>query len=162
MSATPKPTWNCCPKAAPIALWLVSSLAAIPGCDRGGSSTASGSSPISDSVACGNYLLSIACTAHLWSGDHGDRLPPDLVCLSNELNVPKILICPGDHTRPPAPKWTAFSPTNSSYELATPGLLMDASDTNTVILRCKFHGSVAYADGSVFDGTQRRRTKIPP
>jgi hypothetical protein len=82
------------------------------------------------------------------------------VCLSKELNVPKILVCPGDHTRKPAPSWAAFAPTNSSYELVAPGLPMDSPDTNTVILRCKSHGSVACADGSVFDGTQRRRTKL--
>ena len=132
-------------------------LLAAAGCRAENSQTA----PISDSVACGNYLLSVACAAHLWSGDNADRLPPDLVCLSNELNVPKILLCPGDHTRTPASNWAAFAPTNSSYELVAPGLLMDTPDTNTVILRCKFHGHVAYADGSVFDGTQRRRTKIP-
>jgi len=110
-----------------------------------------------ESMACGNYVASIGCAALLWATDRDDHLPPDLLSMSDELIATKILICPGDHSRQPAPSWAAFTPADSSYEIVTPGLRM--TDTNGVFLRCKIHGHLGYADATVFDGV-RRRTKI--
>jgi hypothetical protein len=79
--------------------------------------------------------------------------------MSNELNNPIILICPGDHVRKPATNWAAFTPENSSFEIVTSNLV--DGDPNGVFLRCKIHGDhIGYSDGTVFDGI-RRRTKIP-
>jgi hypothetical protein len=103
--------------------------------------------------ACGNYLTSIGCAARLWSNDHGDQFPPDLLSMSNEVVTPKIYVCPGDHTRQPAASWASFTPEQSSFEVVTPSLR--EGDTNRVFLRCKIHGSVVYGDGSVFVHGQR-------
>lgn len=111
-----------------------------------------------ESVGCGNYMASIGCAARIWAGDHDDHLPSDLLSMSNELATPKVLICPGDHSRKPAASWGSFTPADSSYEIVTPSLR--DGDTNGVFLRCKIHGHLGYADATVFDGV-RRRTKIP-
>jgi hypothetical protein len=78
--------------------------------------------------------------------------------MSNEIADPKILVCPGDHSRKVAVSRKVFTPADSSYEIVAPGLR--DGDTNGVFLRCKIHGDVAYADATVFDGV-RRRTKVP-
>ena len=111
-----------------------------------------------ESVQCGNYMASIGCAARVWAGDHDDHLPSDFLSMSNEVIATEILICPGDHSRPPAASWATFTPSDSSYEIVTPGLR--DGDTNGVFLRCKIHGHLGYADATVFDGV-RRRTKIP-
>jgi hypothetical protein len=98
---------------------------------------------------CGNYLVSIGCAARLWADDHGgDQFPPDLISMSNEVVTPKIYVCPGDYSSPPAASWASFTPKQSSFEVVTPSL--HAGDTNRVFLRCKVHGSVLYGDGSVY------------
>jgi hypothetical protein len=78
--------------------------------------------------------------------------------MSNELIMTKILICPAEHKRQPAASWASFTSENSSYEILVGGLR--DGDTNGVFLRCKIHGHLGYADGTVFDGV-RRRLKIP-
>ena len=111
-----------------------------------------------ESVQCGNYMVSIGCAARFWAEDHDGRLPSNLLSMSNELITPMILVCPGDHSRRPAAGWGVFTPADSSYEIVTPGLKV--GDTNSVFLRCKIHGHLGYADATVFDGA-RRRTKTP-
>jgi len=111
-----------------------------------------------ESVRCGNYMASIGCAARLWADDHDNHLPSDLLSMSNEVIATKILICPGDHSRPAAASWATFTAANSSYEIVTPGLRN--GDTNGVFLRCKIHGHLGFADATVFDGI-RRRSKIP-
>jgi len=111
-----------------------------------------------NAVSCGNYMCSIGCAARIWAGDHDGYWPSDLLSMSNELSTTKILICPGDDSRKPGP-WATFNPTQSSYEIVTPHLR--DGDTNGVFLRCKIHGYLGYADGSVFDGVSRRAKKLP-
>src|SRR5258706_4126520 len=98
-------------------------------------------------LVCGNYMDAIGFAARMWSNDNGDRFPPNLVSMSNELTTPKILICPGDHSRKASTSWAQFTPEQSSFEMVTPSLR--DGDTNAVFLRCKIHGSIGYADGSV-------------
>jgi hypothetical protein len=102
--------------------------------------------------ACRKNLSSIGMAARLWARDHANHLPPDLVLMSNELVSPRILICPGDYSRRPAASWASFTTVQSSFEVVTPGLLVD--DTNGVFLRCKIHGTLGYADTSVRSQTQ--------
>ena len=113
---------------------------------------------MAESVSCGNYMASIGFAARLWAEDHDGHLPSDLLSMSNEVIMPKILVCPGDHARQPAATWAVFTPAGSSYEIVTPGLR--DGDTNGVFLRCRIHGHLGYADATVFDGF-RRRTEIP-
>src|SRR5436190_8284701 len=109
-----------------------------------------------ESTGCGNYMVSIALAARMWANDHDDRLPPNLLTMSNELNSPKVLHCPGDGTRQRFTNWAEFTDEKSSYEIASAGV--PEGDTNTVFLRCNKHGHIAYSDATVFDG-RRRRTK---
>jgi len=91
----------------------------------------------------------------MWSNDHDERLPPDVLNMSNELNSPVILHCPGDHARERVRIFSEFTETHSSYEVISPGT--PEWNTNTVFLRCKVHGHLGYVDGTVFDGKRRRR-----
>jgi len=111
-----------------------------------------------ESLMCGNYISSIGLATRVWSGDNGNMLPSNFVVMSNELTMTKILICPGDKSRQPAKDFVSFMPTNSSYELLTPGVPWN--DTNA-FLRCQVHGHLGYADGTVFDGKQRRSKIFP-
>ena len=110
-----------------------------------------------ESVQCGNSMVSLCCAARIWAAESGGRLPSNLLSMSNEIIVPKILICPADRSRQAAAGWATFSTNNSSYEVVTAGL--QDGDVNGVFLRCGIHGHLGYADGTVFDGT-RRRTKV--
>ena len=108
-----------------------------------------------DLHGCGNSMVAICFAGRTWAMDNGSRFPPDLLSMSNEVITPKILICPGDHSRKPAVSWASFTPEQSSFEIVTPSL--PDGDTNSVFLRCKIHGSVGYADGSVFVNGKRHR-----
>ena len=111
-----------------------------------------------ESMSCGNYMCSIVIGARAWAMDSDDYLPSDFLSMSNELATPRILVCPGDHSRHPAPDWASVTPDNSSYEIVAPRLR--DGDSNEVFLRCKFHHDHrGYADGTVFDGI-KRRTKV--
>lgn len=109
------------------------------------------------SISCGNYMSSIGLATRVWSDDNHNMLPGNFIIMSNELATTKVLICPSDLARHPAKDWMSFTLENSSYELLTPGIPWN--DTNA-FLRCQVHGHLGYADGTVFDGKQRR-TKIP-
>jgi len=102
---------------------------------------------------CGNYVKAICLAGRLWANDNGDRFPPDLLSMSNEVVSPKIFICPGDHSRQRSASWASFTPEQSSFEIVTPSLR--DGDTNAVFLRCKIHGTVGYANGSVFVNGRR-------
>ena len=108
--------------------------------------------------ACVNNLKQIGLAARVWSNDHGEKFPPDLRTMSNELISPLILICPGDKTHTAAADWTQFDPAkNSSYEF----LLPDAKEADAMMqpaFRCRIHGHVALGDGSVQEsGSNKRR-----
>ena len=107
-----------------------------------------------ESINCANAVVSVTFGIRQWIDDNGGEFPKDFVCLSNELNTTRILVCPVDHTRVPVLSWSDFSPTNSSYELLQPGSPRTNSDT--AVLRCRLHGHVGYLDGTVFDGVRRR------
>jgi hypothetical protein len=111
-----------------------------------------------ESVGCGNHIVSIMCGARMWANDHNNRFPPNLLAMSNEVNSPVILHCPGDHARPRVRTWVEFTDANTSYEVVSPGAL--ETDTETVFLRCRVHGHLGYVDTTVFDGRQRRMKKI--
>src|SRR5260370_40842170 len=110
-----------------------------------------------ESVHCGNYMVAIGLAAKTWALDNDAHLPRDFRSMSNELATTRILVCPGDQGRIPAKDWASLNLTNCSYEIVAPGLSVE--DTTNVYCRCKYHGHLGYADGTVFDG-KRRRTKV--
>ena len=110
-----------------------------------------------ESIRCGNYMVSIGYTALIWADDRDGYLPSDILSMTTELGTPRILHCPGDHSRHVAANWASFTLSQSSYEIVTAHLRV--GDTNGVFLRCKVHGHLGYADATVFDGV-RRRSKL--
>jgi len=66
--------------------------------------------------------------------------------MTNELNTPKILVCPGDTNRPIAHSWSEFTQANVSYEFLSPGV--PETDPEVVTFRCPIHNNVGLADGS--------------
>lgn len=98
-------------------------------------------------IRCVNNLKQLGLAARIWAVDHEDRLPPNLVCMSNEIASTKVLICPADTGRQPAVDWTSFTLANSSYEfLAANGT---GIEPERVLFRCPIHGSITLCDGSV-------------
>ena len=111
------------------------------------------------SIQCGNQMSSIGFGARLWADEEGGKLPSYFLSFSNEISAPFILHCPADTTRPILRSWAEVTPENISYEIVAPGIA--ATNTDTVLFRCKVHGHLGYGDGTVFDGV-RRRSKIFP
>ncbi len=97
-------------------------------------------------IHCINNIKQISLAARLWSKDNGDNLPSDFLSMSNELNSPKTLICPGDTNRAESLNWSGFGPANVSYELISPGI--SEVDPAVVYLRCPIHNNVGLVDGS--------------
>ena len=110
-----------------------------------------------ESINCASHVRSIVYVARMWAEDHGNRLPPDIISISNELSSPIILHCPSDRSRQRISKWSAFTPGDSSYEVASPG--GDESDTNAIVIKCTIHGHLGYVDRTVFDGDRRVRER---
>ena len=106
------------------------------------------------SINCHNRMVSICMAARLWAGDHDGILPPDFLTISNELCSPVILHCRGDISRTRATNWAEYSTANCSYEMVSPS--GKDGDKDLVLMRCKVHGHIGYADGSVFDGVRRQ------
>jgi len=103
-------------------------------------------------------MSSLGCGARIWAEDNSNRLADNFPIMSNELCTPKILICPSDQIRKPAESWATFSTNTCSYEILRPG--MPDTDWTNAYFRCLIHGHLGFADGTVFDGHQRR-TKWP-
>ena len=107
-----------------------------------------------ESLNCACGICSICFGARQWAEDNNGLLPADFVCMSNEINTTKILVCAADRKRWPATNWAKLTLDNCSYDLLSPGL--PATNSDTAILRCTVHGHVGYLDGTVFDGVSRR------
>ncbi len=104
-----------------------------------------------ESFNCASSVVAICYAGRMWAEEHGGSFPTNFICMSNELVTPKILSClPARRTS----EWSAFTPGNCTYEIVTPGVHEDA--TNTVFLRCIIHGHLGYPDMTVFDGIRRR------
>jgi prepilin-type processing-associated H-X9-DG protein len=87
-------------------------------------------------INCVNNLKQTGLAFQIWSGDHGEKYPmsvpatnggtmelvatgdvfPHFQVVSNELNTPKILVCPGDSERAPATNFISdFTDRQISY-----------------------------------------------
>jgi Skp family chaperone for outer membrane proteins len=97
-------------------------------------------------INCISNLKQIGLAARLWAKDYNDVLPTDFLTMSNELNSPRILVCPGDTNRPLALNWSEFSPANISYQLLSPGA--SEHEPAVVYVRCPIHNNVGLVDGS--------------
>lgn len=98
-------------------------------------------------LVCVNNLKQLGLAARIWATDNGDVLPPDVLSMANEIAAPKVLICPADEGRQPAPDWVSFSTANLSYQyLAASGL---ETEPQRVMFVCPIHHNVTLCDGSV-------------
>lgn len=99
-------------------------------------------------ISCVNNLKQLCLAVRLWAGDNNDVFPSHILAMTNEINTPKILVCPADTNRQPAASWSEFGPAHLSYEyLAADG---NESQPQRVLFRCLVHrGNVGLCDGSV-------------
>ncbi len=100
-------------------------------------------------ISCVNNLRQIGLAARMYSGDNKEVFPPNFLSMSNELNSPKVLICPGDQAHSAAASWQQFDPRkNVSYEYLKPGIA-ESNALNQIIFRCPIHNNIGLGDGSV-------------
>jgi hypothetical protein len=104
-----------------------------------------------NSIQCVNNLKQVGLAVRVWALDNADIYPTNFLCMSNELNTPKILLCPADTNRVAAANWAVYTDANCSYEL------FPASDTEPtqILSRCPIHGNIGLADGSVQMGAAK-------
>ncbi len=109
------------------------------------------------SVVCMNNLKQIGLAARIYATDHNDKFPSDFMLMKNELSNPRVLICPQAPRQPSANlplNWENFDESWISYEMVETDLT-DASDPETVFVRCPIHGHECRVDGSVRASSSR-------
>jgi hypothetical protein len=103
-----------------------------------------------ESIHCVNNLKQIGLAVKMWALDHHDIYPTNFLCMSHELNTPKILVCPGDTNRVAATFFSSYTDQNCSYEF----FLGSDTEPDQILTRCPIHGSVGLCDGSVQMGAK--------
>ena len=68
--------------------------------------------------------------------------------MSNELSTPRILVCPADSKRQPAPDFQSLQPANVSYRVYS-GTNITETNPQEVLAVCPIHNNVLMCDGSV-------------
>ena len=132
-------------------------------------------------VNCEINLKQVGIAFLLWAGDNRERFPfnvpvkdggtfefcaprPDgfdanawrhFQVLSNELNIPKLLVCPSDPTNSVAVDFEHLGATNVSYQLRS-GTNVSMATPTQVLVRCPLHGTEVLCDGSVVRGPGKR------
>jgi hypothetical protein len=107
------------------------------------------------SIQCINNLKQFGLAVRIWAVDNHDAFPPDTLSMSNELNTPKILVCPADTNRLAASNWQGFTAANLSYEYLTPSATNAETEPQRVLSRCPIHGHIGLCDGSVQSSVAR-------
>lgn len=129
------------------------------------------------SIACVNNLKEVGNRVRQWAMDHSDKYPCNvptaeggtlelcqmtedgfdansfrhLQVLSNELNTPKVLVCPADTSKKEALRFETLDSSNISY-LIRSGPQVSEDNPEEVIARCPIHGHTLHCDGSVAPG----------
>jgi hypothetical protein len=101
------------------------------------------------SIACINNLKQFGLAVRVWALDNNDSNPPNVLCMSNELSTPKILVCPADTNRQVATDWASFTMANCSYEFLVPDEKDADREPQRISTRCPIHGHIGLCDGSV-------------
>ncbi|HOX03139.1 MAG TPA: hypothetical protein P5555_11870 [Candidatus Paceibacterota bacterium] len=108
--------------------------------------------------SCMSNLRQVALGLLMFSDDNNDVLPKDLLAIKDYIGTPRVLYCPKDPRQPDLTTltWEGFDLSQCSYEYLTPGKKRRDISSETVTVRCKFHGIEARADGSVRRGSFQR------
>lgn len=125
-------------------------------------------------INCINNLKQIGLAFRIWAGDNNGQFPFNVstnaggtmeLCrlgedgfdlsaaihfqvMSNELNTPKILVCPDDKTRKPLLVFGQVQSENVSYRMRSGTNITDALP-RSVLCVCPVDGNVVYTDGEV-------------
>ena len=137
------------------------------------------------SITCVNNMKQIGLAARIWAGDHNDKFPFNVstnnggtleLCerdadgydrnaarhfqvMSNELNTPKILVCPDDKSKQVADSFKNLDSWNVSYQLRT-GDKVNDTNPEEVLIYCPIHHHTLQTDGSVLQGKKTGKTGI--
>lgn len=112
-----------------------------------------------ENIWCVDNLKQVGGAAREWAVGHDNLFPGDLFAVKTLIG-PRYLACPSDAQRTQATKWSATTPANVSYVLASPNT--KNSRPNLVTVRCPVHGHVALSDGSVLQGSIVAQRGIGP
>jgi hypothetical protein len=134
------------------------------------------------SISCVNNMKQVNLAARIWASDNADKYPfhvstakggtlercdlgndgydrnasVHFQVMSNELNTPKILVCPSDSSKSAAANFANLESGNVSYKLRTG---MNVNDTNPgeVLIYCPVHHHTGLTDGSVQMGKKNSK-----
>ena len=130
--------------------------------------------PRAQRINCVSNLKQIGIAFRLWEGDHGDQYPFNVgtnaggtleLCavdkngfdsnaylylriMTNELTVPKLLICPQDHSKKAATNWANLQSENISYHFRS-GTNVTEANPHEILAGCPIDGNILYCDGTV-------------
>jgi len=131
-------------------------------------------------ISCVNNMKQICLAYRIWEGDNNDQFPFNVstrkggtlelcdrsadgydrnsfrhfLVMSNELNTPRILVCPQDSSKHVALNFADLRSANVSY-LVHSGADVDDRHPQAVLIYCPIHHNYGYADGSVSPGKPR-------
>ena len=105
------------------------------------------------SITCVNNMRQVVLAARIVSMDKEDIFPSDFQSMTNELDSPRVLVCPTKKTMPKTTTWSGFDWNDVTYEMVTPGA--NGKEADVVFIRCPIHGHTAKVDGSVIQNRKK-------
>jgi hypothetical protein len=96
-------------------------------------------------IQCVSNMKQIGLAARMWANDHKEIMPSDFLTMQNELNSPRILVCPSETNRPVPKAWSEFS--GSSYVILSLGTGVRRPEI--IYAHCPVHNNIGLCDGSV-------------
>lgn len=105
-------------------------------------------------TACINNLKQIGVLIRMYAMDHTNRFPSSVLDITNYMDSPAILVCPGDTSQQAnlpdlrTLRWAAPNAGASSYQFYLTGDT-DLDYPLRISAVCPIHGNVLLADGSV-------------
>jgi hypothetical protein len=132
-------------------------------------------------INCVNILKQIGLAFRIWAGDDSDQYPFNLstnaggtlefcareadgfdwngwlhlLVLSNELNTPKVLVCPQDRRRKAATNFNSLRAEHVTYRLRS-GAEVNETNAQAVLAVCPIEGNTVFCDGTVVEGETLR------